>query len=207
MMKLSKTLLTVSMAWSLTSIVYSQAWANDLADAPKLAKEVCSKCHGMNGNSSSSLFPRLAGQTETYLENQLKSFREHSRGDSHAKAYMWGIAGPLTDGQIKGLAAYFSNFPPATGTPTANPELAAKGNALFHEGVPSRDIPACNSCHGENAEGNEAFPRLAGQHYDYLVRQLQAFHGLVRENEIMDENAKGLNEDDIIAIAEYLSSQ
>lgn len=197
----------ITTAAALATLVGSAAFAAETADIQRLAGTVCEKCHGPKGISASPLFPRLAGQTEVYLETQLKSFRDRSRGDAHARAFMWGIAGPLTDNQIKDLAAYYAKFPPARGIPAEDPALAAKGKALYDEGVPNRDIPACAGCHGNDGEGNEAIPRLAGQHRQYLVRQLQAFHGLARENEIMDENAKNLNDDDIAAVAEYLSSK
>ena len=200
-----KTVLVTAVA--LAALVDGAAIAAEPADIRNLAEDVCEKCHGPNGTSASPLFPRLAGQPEVYIETQLRSFRDHGRGDPHARAYMWGIAGPLSDGQISGLGVYYAKFPPPPGTPAANPALAAKGKALYDEGAPDREIPPCAPCHGQNAEGNEAIPRLAGQHHQYLVRQLQAFHGLMRENEIMDENAKALSEDDIAAVAEYLSSK
>ena len=197
----------ITTAFVLAALFAGAADAAEATDAQKLAGNVCEKCHGPNGTSASPLFPRLAGQPQAYLETQLKLFRDHSRGDPHARAYMWGIAGPLSDAEIKGLAELYGKLPPTPGTPAADPALAAKGKALYDAGAVNRDIPACAGCHGQNAEGNEAIPRLAGQHRQYLIRQLQAVHGLARENEIMDENAKYLNEEDIAAVTEYLSSK
>jgi len=201
----TKTVLTTVAA--LTVFVAATAISAESSDIRKLTGDVCEKCHGPNGTSASSLFPRLAGQSEAYIETQLRLFRNHGRGDPHARAFMWGIAGPLSDGQIKDLAEHYAKLPPAAATPSGNPTLAAKGKQLYDNGAPERDIPACAACHGANGEGNEAIPRLAGQHHQYLVRQLEAFHGLTRENEIMDENAKALTEDDIAAVTEYLSSK
>ena len=197
----------ITTAFALAVFVASAAVAAETSDAQKLAGNVCEKCHGPKGTSASPLFPRLAGQPEAYLETQLKLFRDHTRGDPHARAYMWGIAGPLSDAEIKGLAELYAKLPPAPGTSAGDAALAAKGKALYEQGATNRDIPVCAGCHGPDAEGNEAIPRLAGQHRQYLVRQLQAFHGLARENEIMDENAKYLNEDDIAAVSEFLSSK
>ena len=200
-----KSVITLAVALAIGSI--GSAFAEQPSNARKLAMDVCEKCHGPNGSSASPLFPRLAGQTAEYLSTQLKIFRDQTRADSHARAYMWGIAGPLTDKQINELAAYYAKFPPVPGRASENPQLAAKGKALFEEGAPERDVPACAGCHGANGEGQEAFPRLAGQHYQYLVRELREFNGKQRESDIMDENAKALTEDDIIAIAEYLSGK
>jgi cytochrome c553 len=197
---------TTLIAAAVAIIMTHQAPAADLSDAQKMASDVCEKCHGPRGTSASSLFPRLAGQTMAYLDTQLKSFRDKSRADSHASAYMWGIAGALSDHQIGELAAFYSALPAAIGIPVDDKSLVKAGKAIYEEGVASRDVPSCVGCHGEKAEGTEAFPRLAGQHYQYLVRQLQAFRGLQRENAIMDENAKSLSDDDIVAVASYLSS-
>jgi len=201
-----KNLIAIAIA-SATLAAGSAALAADRGEIERMVGDVCEKCHGPNGTSASPLFPRLAGQNEIYIETQLRQFRDHGRGDPHARAYMWGIAGPLSDVQVKGLAAYYAKFPSVPGTPAADPILAGKGKDLFDNGAPDRDVPPCAACHGEEGQGNEAIPRLAGQHREYLVRQLQAFHGLSRENEIMDENAKALTDDDIAAVTEYLSSK
>lgn len=174
--------------------------------AVQMANDVCSKCHGQGGASQSSLFPRLAGQQAEYIDQELKLFRDRGRGDPHAQAYMWGIAGPLTDAQIKGLAGYFAMQPPVKGEPADDAALAARGKDIFDNGVPARNVPVCAACHGKDAEGNDTIPRLAGQHRDYLVTQLEDFRAQLRENETMHENTKGMTDDDIRAVAEYLSS-
>ena len=169
-------------------------------------RSVCSKCHGPGGSGGSGLFPRLAGQQAAYLERQLKSFRGHDRADDHARSYMWGVARPLTDAQIHGLAVYLSLRPAVKGSPAGDPQLAARGKALFEKGVPDREIPACIDCHGATAAGVEEIPRLAGQHRDYLYRQITQFRGLLRRNEIMHDNTKNVSDEEALALAEYLSS-
>jgi cytochrome c553 len=167
---------------------------------------ICSSCHGIDGKSVGPTFPRLAGQQSLYLETQLKAFRDHSRADPHAHTYMWGMAAHLTDETIQGLAAYYSSLSPAAGSPGDPTELAA-GEKIFNEGIPAKDVPPCKACHGDKAEGQVAFPRLAGQHYDYLVRQLDAFASNARANEIMHENSVRLDSGEIVAIATYLAAQ
>jgi len=178
-------------------------------DAQMLVSNVCSKCHGPSGNgiSISPLFPILAAQRPGYIEMELQLFRQRERSDPHARAFMWGIARGLTDEQIEGLAQYFSSQPPASGTPSRDPALAEKGKMIYEKGVPQRDILACLPCHGPNAEGVRTFPRLAGQHRDYLALQLHEFTGQLRESEVMHRFTQNLTEGEIAAVTEYLASK
>ena len=177
------------------------------ADIEGMANDVCAKCHGRDGTTDLSIFPRLAGQPAAYLEKELQLFRGRGRSDPHARAYMWGIAGPLTDYQIKGLADYFAAKPAAPGKPSGDTALVARGKEIFEKGIPDRDVPVCTTCHGAHAEGQGEFPRLAGQNGDYLYRQLVMFRSQLRESDIMEPNVKNLGEDDALAVAAYLSSQ
>ena len=175
--------------------------------AASTVKAVCAKCHGPNGSGTSPLFPRLAGQQAAYLERQLRQFRERSRGDAHARAYMWGIAKPLSDVEIHNLATYLAARPPAKPSEPVNPELAARGREIFEHGVAERNVPACANCHGRQAQGMQEIPRLAGQHRDYIYRQIQEFRGLLRKDEIMHEQTKNVSDEEALAVAEYLSSK
>lgn len=178
-------------------------------DTTMLVSNACSKCHGANGLSVSPIFPNLAGQQMSYIESALKLFRERGRSDPHARAFMWGIARGLTDDQIEGVAKYFASQPAMSGTGSHNAALAQKGKSIYENGVPEHGVIACMVCHGPNAEGqaDNAFPRLAGQHRDYLVLQLHYFHGLLRENEVMQGVAASITDDEIAAVAEFLSSK
>jgi cytochrome c553 len=169
-------------------------------------EHVCSSCHGAGGKSLSSTFPRLAGQQQEYLVNQLKAFRDKTRADPHAHTYMWGMAAKLSDQTIDGLAAYYSTRSPVAGIP-GDPALMAAGEKIFKEGIGPENVPACIVCHGEHAEGAGAIPRLAGQHRSYLERQLQAFAENSRANEIMHENSKNLNPAEISRVTAYLAAQ
>ena len=191
---------------TLIAVAAGPAFAADGKSPAETVRTVCSKCHGPGGSGGSELFPRLAGQQLAYLERQLKSFRGRDRGDNHARAYMWGIARPLSDAQIHGLAAYLSSRPVVKGAPSTDPDLAARGKELFEKGVAERQIPACADCHGRNAAGVEEIPRLAGQHRGYLYRQITEFRSLLRRNEIMHDNTKNVSDEEALAIAEYLSS-
>jgi cytochrome c553 len=169
-------------------------------------EHVCSSCHGMDGRSVSPTFPNLAGQPSQYLVTQLKAFRDHSRADPHAHTYMWGMAAKLTDPTIEGLAAFYSAQSPALGSP-GDPAAMAAGQKIFDEGIPSKEVPACKGCHGDKAEGQEVFPRLAGQHQTYLEEQLSAFASQSRANEIMHETSKNLSPAEITQVATYLAAR
>jgi cytochrome c553 len=167
---------------------------------------VCSSCHGPDGRSISPTFPRLAGQQKDYIVAQLQAFRDKTRADPHAQTYMWGMAARLSDPTIDAIAADYASQAPVAGEPGTSPEIAA-GKKIFTEGIPSENLPACMSCHGEKAEGNGPIPRLAGQHRAYLARQLEAFASSARANEIMHENSKNLNPEQISEVTAYLATQ
>lgn len=167
---------------------------------------VCSSCHGFRGRSTSSLFPVLAGQQKNYIETQLKAFRDHSRADPHAEAYMWGMAARLTDAQISLIADYYGAQQPVYSHADPSPQVAA-GAQIYTEGVPFAKVPACMNCHGKKAEGDGKTPRLAGQHPDYLVRQLEWFASMARASQVMYESSMNLTAEQIAAVAAYLGSQ
>jgi cytochrome c553 len=171
----------------------------------KMAVGVCGVCHGVTGNSINPMFPRLAGQHADYLEHELKAFRAHTRADPYAVAYMWGIAGGLSNASIDALAKYFAAQAAGPGLPHAA-AWVARGNAIYHDGIPAQGVPACAACHGPQGLGSAAFPRLAGQHAEYLLKQLQSFHSKMRKTPIMDGIASSLHRREMRAVADYLAS-
>lgn len=193
-----------------TTLWSGLSWGDELTGevkkaAAKVAIELCSSCHGPAGQSVGPQFPRLAGQQQLYLAAQLRALKSKSRADPEAHDFMWGIAGTLDDSIINGLAEYYAKQPPMRGRkgPTA---LIEEGKALFKNGIPSKKIPACASCHGENAEGASIFPRLAGQHAEYLVRQLTVIQGNLRNSPIMHGIVEQLSEKEMKVVAAYLES-
>jgi cytochrome c553 len=183
--------------------------ADTMNDAQKAALrktiDTCGTCHGVNGRSISPTFPNLAAQTAPYLELQLHAFKDQSRADPDAQAYMWGMASLLSDATISALANYFAAQPAAGGKP-GNPALIDQGKQLFAEGVPARQIPACASCHGAHAEGMATFPRLAGQHAPYLLKQLLVIQSVLRTAPVMHGVVKDLTRDQMQALVAYLES-
>ena len=172
-----------------------------------LAKGVCSACHGPEGRSVSPVFPNLAGQQSAYIALQLEAFRGHVRGDPNAQAYMWGMASQLSDDTMKALAEYYAAQKPVQ-VKAGDPALVAEGERIYTQGIPAQGVPACASCHGANAEGVGAFPRLAGQHIDYLVAQLLGFQSGVRSNApIMLAVVRTLSPEQMKAASTYAASR
>jgi cytochrome c553 len=167
---------------------------------------VCASCRGEGGRSGDARFPSLAGQPREYTIRQLKDWRDKSRAETDIQAYMFGISALLTDAAIEGLAAYCAEHKPAPGR-SAHAMLQTRGRQIYDHGVPAQGVRACASCHGAKAEGAAGFPRLAGQHADDLMRQLEVFrtplrpHGVVMKNE-----TRALEDEQMRAVAVYLQS-
>ena len=190
--------------------VSSAAAQNAPADVTKAAEEkavnLCSTCHGPRGVSTSPEFPILAAQRKGYLEAQIDAFRKRTRAEKDAHDFMWGIAGNLDPSIIGSIAQYYASQPPAPGR-SDDPALVAKGKELFDKGVPERGIPACMACHGADAAGVADFPRLAGQHAKYVVKQLNYIQSLVRAAPVMHGIVKDLAPAEIQAVAAYVQSK
>lgn len=175
------------------------------AAAERIAVGTCTSCHGPQGHSYSPKFPVLAGQHATYLVAQLQAFRAQTRGDPDALGYMWGMAAPLDDTMIAGLADYYAAQAPRPG-PARNPALIARGKNIYENGDSAQGVPPCIACHGANAAGTDSYPRLAGQHVQYLVKQLHSFQNNMRNVAVMHGVARGLQLADVEAVATYLQS-
>ncbi len=190
-----------------SSIERSRSLSNPATPATTIAQQVCSNCHGIDGNAVSPNFPNLAAQQKTYFIAQLKGFRGHDRLDPEGFEYMWGLSRSLTDDQIEGLAAYFAAQKPVASVMSSTP-MFSKGEQIFRKGLPDQSIPACASCHGDHAQGNEGFPRLANQHALYVYRELTVYQ---RTDErpagtVMKVIAHNLTPNDMQAVSEFLQS-
>ncbi len=173
-----------------------------------LAEQVCSDCHGVTGDSINPTFPRLAGQQKGYLISELKEFRGHNRLDPEGFEYMWGISRSLTDAQIKELATYYSGQKPGADK-SENTKLESEGKVIFNSGIPGEGVPACMACHGAEGAGSAQFPRIAGQHADYIIKQLNVFHRSSEERAdatAMKMVAHNLKPEEIKAVAAYVST-
>ena len=189
-----------------STIERSRSLADPATPAKTIAQQVCSTCHGVTGNSINPSFPNLAAQQANYLTAQLKEFRGHSRLDPAGFEYMWGLSRSLSDEQIKGLADYYAKQSLAAIDNTEDAALASEGKGIFEQGVTTANVPPCTACHGVKGQGTEQFPRVAGQHADYLVKQLNVFQRTDGRPEgvIMKTVAHGLTLKNIEAVAAYL---
>jgi cytochrome c553 len=169
----------------------------------------CKTCHGVSGQGfrGSYSMPRLAGQQPEYLENQLRAFIERRR----TNPVMFNVAHVLNPAMVTALATHFKdlNPKPLGGAPK---ELVAAGKKIYEEGLPEANVPPCASCHGPEAKGDGAFPRLAGQLHDYIFKKLVNWSkergqdpAKPDTSALMEPIAHGLTEPQIAAVAAYLS--
>ena len=173
--------------------------------AERVAVGTCATCHGPRGHSLSPKFPVLAGQHANYLVAQLQAFKAQTRGDADALGYMWGMAAPLNDELMSSLADYYSHQAPMAG-PTGAAALITRGQDIYQKGDPAAGVPPCGACHGPGAAGTDDYPRLAGQHVQYLIKQLRSFQNNMRNVAVMHGVAQGLQLNDMEAVATYLQS-
>jgi len=162
----------------------------------------CVSCHGAAGNSSISANPKLAGQFDAYTHKQLVDFTAPSRNH----AIMTPYAKALSDDDKKNIAAYLATQTPKQGA-ARNVASIDLGKKIYRGGIAGTGVAACASCHGANGNGIPIqFPRLAGQHQDYTVAQLQAFKSGARKNSPqMSTLAKRMSDDEMKAVADYIA--
>lgn len=209
-MKTSFLVLAVALAAAgagCTNLERSRALGNPSVPASVTAQQVCSNCHGIDGNPKSPNFPRLAAQQPAYLVNQLTNFRSHQRSDPEGFFYMWGMSQRLSDERIKGLAEYFSKQAPIPNDATVDPQKLAMGSEIFRKGIPAKEVAPCMACHGPKAEGMGSFPRLANQHKGYLISQLSVFRDTEgRPGTPMKQVTHLLEPQEMDAVASYLQT-
>jgi cytochrome c553 len=186
----------------------SRDTANPNVTGETLALQVCSNCHGATGNSKSPQFPNLAAQQESYIVAQLSGFKAHSRQDPPGPEYMWGLSRSLTEKQIQELATHFAAQKPQRQPVEGKPERIEAGKTIFIAGISGEGVPPCASCHGPEGAGSVAFPRIAGQHVDYIVKQLTVFQRTDErpEGAVMKTVAHNLTRDNIDNVAAYVQA-
>ena len=163
----------------------------------------CGGCHGMDGNGSAPIFPKLAGQHQAYLEKQLEAFKSKKREEPTMNA----IAESLAEEDIHDIAAYYSTQKTSIESGNRN----ALGEKIYKSGNATSGVPACSACHGPTGSGNPQaiFPLIHGQYAAYVEKTLNDYKSGARGNDaagIMRSVATKLSEDEISAVADYVST-
>jgi cytochrome c553 len=165
---------------------------------------VCAVCHGADGNSTNALWPKLAGQHENYIVQQLKNFQSGDRQDPS----MSPQAANLSEQDMLDLAAYFSNQTIKGGS--AFKDSLMLGQKIYRGGNKETGVAACIACHGPNGKGNPAaeYPTISGQHAAYTLKQLQDYKSGKRKAtdkaEIMRDIAIRMSEAEMQAVTNYI---
>ncbi|MDA9557904.1 cytochrome c4 [Vibrio sp.] len=192
-------------------VISCSSWATEGdIEAGKAKSQTCVACHGADGNSPAAIYPKLAGQHAKYIEKQLREFKlGMSSGGKQGRMdpVMGGMAMPLSEQDIKDVAAYFSS---QTTSDNSTPEdVVTKGKILYTAGDADRGLAACIACHGARGNGTElsGFPKISGQHADYIKAQLHKFRDGSRSNDpngMMRDIAQKLTDEDIETISKYV---
>ena len=180
-------------------------------DASKGANMVaaCAACHGADGNSISPDWPKLAGQNQRYLYDQLNYFKNGER-ENVLMSSVVPLLMAYSDQDLLNISAYYASQTQTNGQAEDNAELLALGEALYRSGNMKKAIPACTACHSVNGAGNAlaGFPSVAGQQKAYLASTLKAYRSGEREAGdyalVMQAVSKNLSDDEIDALANYM---
>lgn len=181
------------------------------AAAGKAKSAACAACHGPDGNSAAPTFPKLAGQSERYLNKQIHDIKSKAR----VVPAMAGMVDNFSDQDIADLSAYFAAQ--SSSVNQAKKDTIAKGELIFRGGIREKNVPACAACHSADGAGNApaGFPRLGGQHADYVSAQLKAYRAAADgdatgrandgDSKPMRTIALRLTDSEIAALANYIS--
>ena len=189
------------------------------AEAGKGKTAVCAACHGADGNSAVPNFPKLAGQHASYTLKQMKDMTVDPAAGGRQVPEMTGIVAGLSEEDMADIAAFYATQTQTGGT--AKADLVEKGESVYRAGVEERGVAACSGCHGPAGKGNKgaAYPRLAGQHADYIEKQLKAFRLGAHEpkaqgarvndgdSRIMRDVAANMSDLEIRAVASFIAGQ
>jgi cytochrome c553 len=164
--------------------------------------QLCAGCHNPDGNSTIPENPNLSGLDPDYMVRQMQDFKSGNR----KSPIMGGIIPMVDEKEFPALAEFFSKQKPKLGG-KVDAKLAALGKEIYDEGIVGSAVPACSGCHNDDGSGTEKYPRIAGQHSNYVIQQLLSFKSGERANDVkavMRAVAKRMNEKEIRAVAEYV---
>jgi cytochrome c553 len=180
----------------------------DAAKAQTMVNQVCAACHAADGNSQIAVNPKLAGQIPEYLYKQLTNFKAAAgKKAERENPVMAGMVAGLSPEDMRNLAAYFAGQAAKPGAAKSK-DLVALGQKIYRGGIASKGVAACASCHGPNGAGMPAqYPRLSGQHVEYVEVQLKAFRSGERANDpgSMRGVAEKLSDREIQGVSDYIA--
>ena len=202
-------------ALSLTILLGALSASNATAfdgdvNAGKEKSATCAACHGPDGNAPVNIYPKIAGQHADYIYKQLVEFKSGMTSggkEGRMDPVMSAMAMPLSEQDMKDLAAYFSSLNMSEGSTPK--DVVEVGAMLYKAGDAERGIPSCASCHGPRGNGSSLakFPKVSFQHPEYIKSQLEKFRNGTRHNDLngmMGDIAKKLTDKDIEVLSKYL---
>jgi cytochrome c553 len=202
-MRFTPLIAAVAMTATLSGLAYAAETPKpDLAAGEAKATQVCAACHSADGSRGLAANPILQGQHPQYLAKQLEDFKSGKRKN----AVMQGMAAPLSEADIRNVAAFYAGKKAKDGFAT-NKELVGLGEKIYRGGIAAKGVPACAGCHSPNGAGIPAqYPRLGGQHADYTKAQLTGFRQGDRHNSApMVTISANLSDKEITALADYIA--
>lgn len=194
---------------ALASAAAAPPFKGDAAQGQAAANQTCAACHEADGNSQIAVNPKLAGQIPEYLYKQLVNFKAAAGKKAvRDNPVMAGMVAGLSPEDMRNLAAYYAAQTAKPGTAKSK-DLVALGQKIYRGGIVGKGVAACASCHGPNGAGMPAqYPRLAGQHAEYLEAQLKAFRAGERANDpnnAMRDMAGKLSDREIQGVSDYIA--
>ena len=195
---------------SVTAQAETAPLKGDAAQAQPIVNQVCAACHAADGNSAAPANPKLAGQPAEYITKQLKNFKdaakEPNKDGARKSAVMSAMTATLSDQDMLNLGAYYSEKSIKSGSAKLPYDA---GKKVYQGGNSGTGVPACAACHGPTGAGIPSqFPRLGGQHADYILAQLKAFRSGDRVNDagkMMRTIASKMSDQEMLAVANYVS--
>jgi cytochrome c553 len=181
----------------------------DAAKAQATVNQVCAACHAADGNSQIAVNPKLAGQIPEYLHKQLTNFKAAAgKKAERENPVMAGMVASLSPEDMRNLATYYAGQVAKPGAAKSK-DLVALGQKIYRGGIASKGVAACAACHGPSGAGMPAqYPRLSGQHAEYVEAQLKAFRSGERANDpgsMMRAVAEKLSDREIQGVSDYIA--
>ncbi|HEX5739813.1 MAG TPA: c-type cytochrome [Hydrogenophaga sp.] len=201
-MKLPVSFLCAAAAAALSFSVQAQTVKPDLGKGAATFGQVCVACHAADGNSTTPANPKLAQQHPEYLIKQLQEYKSGKRDN----AIMKGFASSLSDDDMRNIAFWVASQKATPGF-AQDKDLVRLGERIYRGGIADRQVAACAGCHSPTGSGIPAqYPRLAGQHAEYTMTQMNQFRSGARKNSVqMTQIAAHMTDEEIRAVADYIA--